>query len=766
MRDSSLPAAEPEIREARDRVTGRLLYVDDLPTAGALHGAFVRLPCARARIGAIDPVRALAVPGVEAVLTDATVNGRVARYGVIARDQPVFAVGETRYWGEPIALVLATSDRVAREAASLVGVEYEELEPLLTIEAALAGGSPLVQDPALRPGSPLATTNIMRDFPLSWGDVDGARAASTVVVNGTYRAPFIHHFALEPYSCIAAMEGPTLTITAAIQHPFQLRRIIAEMLELPETRVRVRSVDQGGGFGGRGYPKVEPAAALAAYRLNRTVKIRLTAEEGFMVGQRESALIRAETGFASDGSITFLEIETNLGVGAYADVSPRVVGKAGMLGTGPYVVPAARIVARGVFTHTAPATAFRGFGAPHVSFALEGQIDQAARLLGASRVEIRRRNLPRRAQQFIPGETACDGDWVTPLERVAELLPPDERLPAGRGRGIAIGVKNSIPATTSFARIRLLADGSVVLFVGTTEMGQGAKTTMAKIASRALDIGIERISVVAGDTAAVPFDSLTASSRSTVSMGNAVADACRRLQTQLESLVDDGAANSVTGRRERPPAIHRGGAVVTGTTVTPYTELLSRRFGAAQGEIEVTGEYRAARDPAHPLGGPTPFYEYLVTGVEVDVDPDTGRVTVTRLVTVTDAGRIINPIRAAGLDEGGAVMGLGFTLFEQIVQAPDGRIVNPSSLDYRIPAIDDVPPQLHSEFQENADGPGPCGEKGMGEGGILAVAPAVAAAIEQAVGVRLCELPFTAERVWSALAERSGVADDRRRRNP
>jgi len=647
-------------------------------------------------------------------MTEALVSGSPARFGVIARDQPVLAVEETKFWGEPVALVVATSDRLAREAASLVAVDYEELPALLRETEACEDGAPLVQDPSLRPQSEWRETNIMRNFELAWGNLEEARRQAKVTVTGTYSAPYIHHFALETYSCFASREGETITVTTAIQHPFQLRRILAEMLDLPEEQVRVRGLDQGGGFGGRGYPKIEPAAAYAAWKLNRTVKISLTAEEGFMVGQREAATIHAETGFAADGRIVFQNIETNLGVGAYADVAPRVVGKAGMLGTGAYAAPVAKIVARGVFTHTAPTTAFRGFGAPHASFALEGQMDEAAAALGIDPVEIRRINLPQKGQVFIPGETACDGDWVMPLDQVVREMKLDEELPPGRGRAIAIGVKNSIPATTSFAKVRRAPDGCLTVYIGTTEMGQGARTTMAKIAAKTLGIEFETITVVAGDTGIVPFDSLTASSRSTVAMGNAVKDACRNLQKMIDA-----------------------------------TESEQRQAG-----VEAHGEYRAIQDASHPLGGPTPFYEYLVTGIDLEVDSETGRVRVHKLVTVTDAGRIVNPRRAEGLDEGGAVMGLGFTFFEHLVHDDHGRILNPSSLDYRIPAIDDIPSEMHSGFLENGDGPGPFGEKGMGEGGILAIAPAAATAIERAVGVRLRELPFSAERVWTALYQR------------
>ena len=736
-----------EIEESRERVTGAIKYVDDLEIGGALHGAFVRLPCARARINSVDSSPALDVPGVVGVYTAGDIFTEMPRYGVIAADQPILASGETKFHGDPVAIVLAESYEAARRGARKVAVDYDVLDPVLSAEDALADGAPLVLDPEIRPQSELKDTNIMYEFRQSWGSLEDAVSECALVLENSYRAPYIHHFAMEPYAAYAIPENDGVTIVTAIQHPFQLRRIVATMMGLPMSKVRVRGMDQGGGFGGRGYPKIEPAAAYFAYHLQRPVKIALTAEEGFMVAQREAARVWIRSGFTAEGKIVFHDMIADLCVGAYTDVAPRVVGKTGMLAAGPYHTPNVRTFARGLFTHTAATTAFRGFGAPHSGMAVEGQLNEAAERLEIDPVEIRMRNLPERGDELIPGETPVDGHWKESLQKAAEAMEWSTAPPEGRGRGIALGIKNSVPATNSFARVRLNSDGSVIAYVGTTEMGQGSRTTMRKIVSRELGVPLDAVGLVNADTAMVPFDTLTASSRSTVTMGSALIDACNNLKKKISTLMnsrrDSNAGAAVVG--------FAGGVANPGQESRTLSELLSEEFGPGIGEIEADGAFLGLKDPAHPLGGKTPFYEYLVTACEVSVDEETGEVKIEKLLTVSDVGKAINPKRVAGLDEGGAIMGVGFTMMEHLVLSPEGRIMNPSSLDYRIPTIYDIPKEMVSLTVENEDGPGPYGAKGMGEGGILAIAPAVAQAIFDCTGVRIREIPFSPENVWRAL---------------
>jgi CO/xanthine dehydrogenase Mo-binding subunit len=736
-----------EIRESIHRVTGTQQFVDDMPINNVLHGALVRLDVAHGRINGVDPSRALSLSGVEQVISAADLPRPTPRYGPLVMDQPILAVEETRFWGDPVAIVLARDVKSAREGARRVRVDYEELPAVLTAEDALAADAPLVQDPALRPDSPLANTNIMSEFPLSWGSMDGVEERCALILENEYRTPFAHHFAMELYGCLAVPEDGGVTIVTAVQHPFVLRKVIATMLDLPHSSVRVRATEAGGGFGGRGYPKMECLAAYLAVHLNRSIKLSMTGEEGFMLAQREAARTRIRTGFTAAGKLVFQDIQTDLLVGAYADIAPRVVGKAGIMAAGTYVVPNARLLARGLFTHTTPTTAFRGFGATHAGFAVEGQMNEAAEKLEIDPVEIRLLNMPEKGQEFIPGDTPADGDWKEALRTLAKAMDWYGPRKPGTGRGIAIGSKNSIPASVSFARVRLNADGSVVAFVGSTEMGQGLRSTMPKIVARALEIPLERVQLVQGDTAVVPFDFGTAGSRSTVTMGSAVLDACEKLKGQLREL-----AVRNLGCDETEVEFTRGGIQAAGSWKS-YADLLAIEYGPGLGDIEAEGVFRGPRDPSHPLGGPTPFYEFLITGIELSVDEETGEHRIHTLYNVTDVGYVINPQRAAGVDEGAAVMGLGLATMEQVILDDAGRIRNPSSLDYRIPTIADVPERMVTLFQENGDGPGPFGSKGMGEGAVLATAPALAEAFWNCTGVRFRELPFTPERVWRGVRE-------------
>lgn len=739
-----------EIRESVYRITGAHKYQEDLPVGDALHVGFVRLPVARARIRSIDGERARALAGVVDLVTPADIDGPVPRYGALAMDQPILAVGETRFWGEPVAVVLAESTKIAREAARLVTVDYEELKPVLTAEDALADGAPLVMDPAVRPDSPHRDSNIMMEFPLAWGDVDAAEREAALVIENTFRAPMMHHFAMETFGCTARPDGEGVAIVTAIQHPFQLQRVTAAALGLPLSQVRVQAVEAGGGFGGRGYPKMEVCAAYLARRFSRAVHMKLSGEEGFSLATREAARIHIRSGFASDGRILFQDVHSDLMVGAYSDISPRVVGKAGIMAAGPYRVPNARILARGIFTNQPPSTAFRGFGATHAGFAFEGQLDEAAERLGIDRVEIRLRNVPERGEEFIPDDLPADGHWGQAIQRCADLLGWNSPLPDGRGRGIAVGSKNSIPASTSHARVRMVADGTVTAYVGTTEIGQGTRTTLARIVARELGLPLERVTLVQGDTAEVPFDMGTAGSRSTVTMGRALQDACAKLRDRLAQI-----AARQTGA-DPPTVTFEGATVVAGGRRITFRDLLAAEFNLGSADISCDGTFRGEANPNHPLGGPTPFYEYLVTGVEVSVDRETGEVTLHRLVNVTDIGTAINPRRAAGIDDGAATMGIGASMMEHIVFDERGRILNPSSLDYRIPTISDVPTRMESAFIENGDGPGPYGSKGMGEGAIMAMAPSIASAIHACTGVRMRQIPFSPEAVWRALRAQQG----------
>ncbi len=732
------------------RVTGAQRYAADLPLDNALHVKLVSLDCARARILAIDARAAEQVEGVRCVLTAAGLPQPVPRFGPTHTDRPVIAVNETRFFGEPVAAVAAETEDAAELAASLVHVDFEELPAVLTIDAALDAAAPLVQDPEIRREARLAHTNILDEWHFGWGDPAGAAAAC--VIENDYTFPMVTHFAIEPHAFLAAPDANGVTIWSPTQHPFVLQRVVAAALGWPVAKVRIIAPDPGGAFGGKGWPKFEPLMAFLALHTGRPVRLVLTLEETFQAARRTSARVHIRSGFDPAGRIVFQDIAADFLIGAYADIGARVVSKASYAACGPYRTPHARIAARAVLSHTTPSTAFRGFGTPQASWAVESQLNEAAARLGIDRIEIRRRNLPARGEAFIPGDTPADGDWAEALRNAAGAIGWENPLPPNRGRGISFGLKSSSTASASFALARLHYDGSASILSGTSDMGQGARTVLAQIAAEELGIAPDRIAVVMGDTSVVLFDSSTSASRSTVFMGNALVKACRDIRRQLARM-----AAEAFQLPEDAVAVDPGRIRLPGREIT-YADLLKAYFGPPRGEVIGVGEERNRFIAEHPLGGKPAFWELMCAAAEVEVDPETGMPQILKIVLVSDVGKALNPAQVEAQDEGAAVMGIGHTLMEQLILDDHGRIRNLGSIDYRVPTVEDAAVELHSILIENGDGPGPYGAKGAGEGGILAIAAAIGSAINQAAGITLRDLPLTPERIWQAITEAQTAA--------
>ena len=727
------------------RVTGSQQYVADIRLRDVLEVKLVTLDCTHARIISIDASAAEQVPGVRLVMTAADLPQPVPRFGPQFSDRPVIAVGETKYHGEPVAAVAAETKDAAEEAARLVRVEYEELPAVFTIAGALDPAAPLVQDPALRPNDQLAGTNVLREHRFGWADVDAA--AADLVVENAYTFPAVTHFAIEPHAFMAAPDGDGIAVWSSIQHPNWLQKILSQILGLPLAKVRVYAPDPGGGFGGKQHTKLEPLIAFMALRAGRPVRLILTLDETFQTARRTSAEVRVRTGFMSDGALAFQDIEANYLIGAYADIADRVVGKGSYPAAGPYRVPAVRIVSRSILSHTTPATAFRGFGNPQVNWAVESNIDEGARALGIDRLEIRLRNLARRGEAFIPVDTPADGDWEQTVRKAAELIGWGTPLPPGHGRGLALGIKSGPTTGLSYATVRLLADGSVIVYAGTSDMGQGARTVLAQIAATELGAPLDWITVVMGDTAVVPTDQQTSASRSTVLMGNAVLRACQSIHVQLRTM-----AAQLHAIDEADITVESGVVRLPGREL-PIVDVLRPGLGRMGGELVGNGQTRKDAEPDHPLGGSAAFFEFNCTAIEAEVDEETGDIVLIRHVTVSDVGKALNPLQVAMQDEGAAIMGLGHTLMEHYIYDERGRIRNLGAIDYQIPTSMDLPVEMRSAIVENADGPGPYGSKGMGEGALLCVAPAVAAAVRDVTGVAIRDLPLTPERVWRAIRD-------------
>jgi CO/xanthine dehydrogenase Mo-binding subunit len=725
-----------------ERVLGTQVYVADVKLPNMLHAKLVHLDCAHARIRSIDCAEAIKVEGVRGILTAEHLPKPMPRFGPAYQDRPLLADGTTRFHGEPVAIVAAESEHAAEVAASRVKVDYEQLPAICTVAQALDPAAGLVQDPSIRSEGPFQHTNILDEWNFGWGDVDGCEAHT--VIENIYTFPIVTQFAIEPFAFLAEPTAEGITVYSAVQIPYGLQRSLAAVLGLPLSRVRIIAPDPGGAFGGKQHPKLEPVLAYFALRLGRPLRLELTLEESFQEVRRAAAEVRVRSGCNSDGTLVFQDIESNYLIGAYADIAARVVSKASYVAAGPYRVPNVRILARALLSHTPPSTAFRGFGAPQENWAVESQLDAAAEKLGLDRVEIRRRNLPERGEVFMPKDPPADGDWAECLEKAAQAVGWDEPLPEGRGRGIAMGLKAGPTTAASYSIVRLHLDGSATIYCGTSDMGQGARTVFSQIAAEELGVSLEKIVMIMGDTSVVPFDLQTSASRSTVVMGTAVQAACRDIRRQLADLAAE--CYEVDGEIRVDP-----GVVHLPAGDRSFVEVLQDRFARVKGEVIGVGSARNEYVPDHPLGGPPAFYEVVAIAAEVAVDRETGQTEVLKLIVAGDVGRAINPQAVAMQDEGAAVQGLGHSLMEQYILDSSGRIRNLGALDYRIPTTKDVPRELRSIHIENADGPGPYGAKGVAEGGILSTAPAIGAAVEQAVGVRIRDLPLTPERIWTEL---------------
>jgi CO/xanthine dehydrogenase Mo-binding subunit len=759
--------------DAIEKVTGRARYVTDLVLPGMAEAKLLRSPYPHARLGRIDVARARARPGVVAVLTGAELTGCDPYFGPAFRDRPILAIDVARYEGEPVAAVVAVDAATAEEALALIDVDYAPQPAAITLDEALAPGAPLVHtgEPLAGHFADLSTlrpepgTNVCHRFTWRRGDAAAALAGADLTLEDTFTFPRVQHYSMEPHAALAAWdETGGLTVWAATQNPYSVRMELAKMFAAPLSRIRVVVPHLGGGFGGKTYAKLEPLAAVLARVAGRPVRVAASVTEAFQTVRRCSARTAVRVGFRRDGTFVAAECRADFDVGAYADIGPRVVQKGTYTATGPYRVPHVSLDARAVYTHTTPGGAFRGFGVPQLAWALESLMDVAAERLGRDPVDLRRQNLLAHGEEFAAGDTPIDGKFEESLSRAAEAIGWTQAMAADRGRGVAAMLKASIGPSVSEAIVRLHADGAVSVLASTVEMGQGARTVLGQIAAEVLAVPLARVTVVPPDTAVTPYDQTTSSSRSTTMTGRAVQEAAEDVREQLLRIVaghlgvsprdlalDDGAVLVAAAGH----AAEASRSDVAGRRLS-YPEVLALRFGMTGGELIGRGVVAPGRSAA-PLGGSTPFWEMAVGAAEVSLDAETGAVRVERYVSVADVGRAVNPLLLEGQDEGAVVQGLGHTFLEEMVYE-EGRLLNGSLLLYRVPRAEDVP-DLACRFVENADGAGPFGAKGAGEGSLIPVSPAIANALARLSGVRLRELPLTPERVWRALRDRRNRRD-------
>ena len=739
--------------EARAKVSGRAEYTHTMRLPGMLVAKIFRSTVPHGRIKSVDVSAARALPGVYGVYTGEDVRTVIPDpyYGPAFHDQPILALGKVHYVGEPVAAVLAADPHIAEQAVQLIAADYEEL-PAVFDEVEAAADQVLVHE-ELKPASTFADlkhlkgrkgTNCALDFKLRRGDVDKAFASAAQVFEHTFRTQKVLHLALEPHASIADYSDDGVTLYTASQGPSFVRSEIARLLGWPENRVRVKVPYLGAGYGGKLYIKLEALAVALSMLARRPVKVALTMDEEFVTITKHPSTFRIKTGVDQNGKILARQCAVWWNGGAYADIGPRVTQKSGFTASGPYDIDNVAIDSYALYTNLPPAGALRGFGIPQLVWAYESHTDMIARALDRDPLDFRKQNLLRNGRPHATGTVLKDAATDKVLDAIAERLDWDQPFDHGsgtlrRGRGLALGLKAVISPTTSAAIVNIAADGSVTVYCGTIDMGQGSDTAMAQIAGEVLNMGAETIRIVPRDTDVTPYDMGTLGSRSLFHMGHAVRLAAEEAKAKIAALARE------VGEPE-------------GSNI-PLPELFVKKYGMRAGNIVGTGVYKPDYVPPDPATGlttnATPFWMVAGTGAEVEVDTETGQLQVLRLINVADVGTPINPKIVETQLSGAALMQLGFTLFETM-HIDGGQVTNASLADYKIPGMHDVPAAMENEavaaFQSN----GPFGAKGVGELATFGVSPAIANAIEDAVGVRLTKLPLTAEAVFRALRAKQG----------
>ncbi|HET7670310.1 MAG TPA: xanthine dehydrogenase family protein molybdopterin-binding subunit [Burkholderiales bacterium] len=728
------------------KVTGRAEYVHNLRLPGMLYGKIFRSTVAHGRIKRIDASAARALAGVHSVVTAEEVKKIVPEpfYGPAFHDQPVLAVDKVRYVGEPVAVVLASDPHVAEEALHLITAEYEELPPVFDEIEAMT--SKVIVHDELKPAGTFPdlkhlkgkkNTNIAIDFRLRRGDLAKGMAAAERVFEHRFRTQQVMHTPLEPLVSVAESTESSITLHTASQSPSFVRIEIARLLGWPENRVRVKVPFLGGGFGAKLYIKLEAMVAVLSLLTKRPVKVTLTMEEQFFTITKHASTFRIKTGVGKDGRIVARDCEVWWNGGAYADIGPRVTQKSGFTAPGPYDIENVSIDSYALYTNLPPAGALRGFGIPQLVWAYESHTDMVARELGIDPLEFRRKNLLREGRPQATGTKMQDAAIEKVLDRVGALIDWGKPLDRGtgvirRGRGIAIGFKACIANTTSLAAVQINADGSCTVYTSCVDMGQGSDTAMAQIAGEVLQIPTEEVTVVHSDTDVTPFDMATLGSRSLFHSGNAVKLAAQDAKRQLDEL----------RKQLGLPAD------------CPVADVFRKKYGMRAGSVMGAGNFIPPYTPPDENGqteNATPFWMVGATGVEVEVDTETGRVKVTRMVNVADVGTPINPRIVETQLSGAAIMQLGFTLFEKMLFDGEGQLRNASLAEYKIPGFLDLPPDMVNEAVVAEQRTGPFGAKGVGETATFGVSPAIANAVHDAVGVRITELPLNPEAVFEAL---------------
>lgn len=755
-------------QDGPDLVTGKPVYTADWSPPGMLHLKVVRSPYAHAHIRAIDTRQAEALPGVHLVLTYRDVERRP--YSTAGHGAPVpdphdhyLLDRKVRYVGDRVAAVVAESEAIAEQACALIQVDYEVLPHVLDPVAAMgdrarelfpdmdeASPPPILHDEPESFQITDAAHNIAGEVHLEKGDLAAGFAEADLVTERIYDLPAVQHFHLEPHVSISWLEEDgSLTVRSSTQVPFHCQRLLSELFDFPQEKIRVYKAKLGGGFGNKQEIMTEDLCVLATLRTGRPVCWQFNRQDEFTASTSRHAMqIRLTLGMKRDGTLTAMDMVAIANTGAYGNHGTQVVFLTGSMPLGLYRCPNQRFVGRSVYTNTMPAGAFRGYGATQGVFAVECQMDEMAQQLHLDSLALRQRQLLDPTDEILLGSDHhfhLVGSYGldAAVERVITTMgyqpgqPPVVDGAKRRGVGFAIAMQGSGLAKIHLAtvRLQLKPDGRYELRTGSVDVGTGSDTTLRQIVADQLGTSVQNIDLIAADTKETPFDAGSYASATLYISGKACLLAAEALRSRL--LVAASQALDVPIE-----ALHLSSDGISGGQASLSLVDLAQQ-AIAQGHLLEVEQAHAAD---------TSTLTFAVQGVEVEVDTETGRVTVLRCVQVLDIGKAINPRICRGQAIGGTVMGLGYALQEELQRDASGRTINPHPRTYRIPLAKEVPP-IDIQFIEQADPYGPLGAKGIGEIGTNCTAPAVANAIAHATGVRLYQLPMTPERVWRALQD-------------
>ena len=744
--------------DARAKVTGLGKYADDLSVPGMLIGKILHSPYAHARIRSIDTSQAEKLAGVKV-----TATGEDARnpYGIlpIGHDERAFALGKALYIGDNIAAVAATSPEIAEQALDLIRVDYEQLPAWFDPEESMKAASNWINDE--RP------QNIEKDYHHIFGDPQKGFEQAEFLAEERYYAGEVNQAAMEPHATLAVWEPDNrLTVHSSTQVPFYLHRTIAAVCEMPMSQIRVIKPLIGGGFGGKSeIIPLEVAACVLAKKSRKPVKITYSREEVFLAHRgRPITIVYLKVGMTRTGKITAVQARVIQDGGAYCGYGPVTVLYSGALLGAIYDIANVQYDGFRVLTNKPACGAMRGHGTVNVRFAFESILDQLAHQAGLDPLEVRRRNLLK--APCITANSLRVTSYGLPecIEKVFERSDWAEKkgkLPYGKGVGVACShyvsgaanpiIRSNMPHTT--VHIKIDRDAAVTVYTGASEIGQGSDTMQVQIAAEVLGVQADRIKLVAADTELTPIDLGSYSSRVTFMAGNACLNAAKDMRGQIIAALakkfgcpaEDFEAQDgrISHKSDSSKSLSFDEAVAV---ALEFHGALVARGTYAPPETARGGKFKGAGV------GPSPAYSYSAQVAEVTVDPETGQVRVDKIVAAHDCGKALNPLTVEGQIEGSVYMGFGQALQEDMIWK-DGRLMNPSLLEYRIPATKENP-EIESIIVESIDPEGPFGAKEAGEGSLAATIPAIANAIFDAVGVRINSIPITPDKILDALREK------------